>query len=552
MTRRLTCTLVAAALAALALAAAQAQAALTPTFTEYATTTNAAPDDITRGPDGNMWFTEFGSAARAIARVTPSGHVDEFPTMEPGSQPQDIVATPDGGLAFADHGATKLGFATTSGSSVEIGTGLTGRPHDIAVGPDNRIWFTEDANDKIGVYNPATHSSTEFPAKGGAGSTPFGLVRGPDSRLWYTERSKGDVVAANVSDPVTKSQSYTTGITPGAEPRGIVVGPDRFIWFTEQSASKIAKLNPATGDVTEYSTPTANATPQGIDVGPDGALWFAENTGGVGQQGAVGRVTTSGAIEEYPVPSAGHSGVFDVARGPDGNMWITEILDSEVARVTTPPSVTSGPVKLTTETTATLAGKIDGHSQATTYHFEYGTTTAYGSSTAEAAVPAGGEPTVTLTGLKPATTYHFRLVATNGTGRVNGADLAFVTEPDTFSGVVVRDQTLKVKKNRVRLLIACPKDALPPSCKGSVTLRSIVAVLIAENGVKRIKAGSAKFTIAPGTSKRVKIKVRKKARRYLKHHRKLKTRATAKATDGFGVKKTRTATVTLKRKKKKH
>ena len=550
------------AAAALTTATAPANAALTPTINEYATpTANSQPSNITLGSDGNLWATEFGTAARAVARVTPAGNIVEHPTGIVNSTPMDIVTGPDGALWITDSGANAIERIdpSTPGSVAGYTLGITGSPQDIAVGPDNLIWFTEPGNDKIAFQDPndATHTSHETTSKGGAGSGPFGLVRGPDSRLWYTERIAGDIVTANVANPAALSQSYTTGITPAAKPRGIVVGPDGFIWFTEETASKVAKLDPATGAVTEYATPTANAKPTGIAVGADHALWFAENLGGgAGQPGAIGRVTTAGAIEEFPLtPLASNSGVSDVTAGPDGNIWFTEFIDDEVGRITTPPGATSGPVQFTSPTTATLGGRVAGHAQPTTFHFEYGTTASYGSSTPETSTPASGTPLTEITGLTPGTAYHFRLVATNPTGTTQGADASFTTDSDPFKGATLDNQTVRVKKGKVLILLACPADALPPSCVGSLTVGTPNPVLFTakhSTKKKRIKVGHASFTLAPGQSKRVSIKVSSTARKYLKRHKSLKTRASAKTTDGVGTKKHTTATVKIKRAKTKH
>jgi hypothetical protein len=46
--------------------------------------------------------------------------------------------------------------------------------------------------------------------------------------------------------------------------------------------------------ITEYATPTTNSHPRTIVPGPDGALWFTEVA-------AVGRITTAGAITEFPI-----------------------------------------------------------------------------------------------------------------------------------------------------------------------------------------------------------------------------------------------------------
>ena len=79
---------------------------------------------------------------------------------------------------------------------------------------------------------------------------------------------------------------------------------------------------------------------------------------------------------------------------------------------------------------ATLHGTVNPRSLATSYVFQYGPTAAYGAQTAPASLAAGAAA-VRVTGaaaaLVPATTYHFRLVATNATGTSVTADRTFRT-----------------------------------------------------------------------------------------------------------------------------
>jgi hypothetical protein len=77
----------------------------------------------------------------------------------------------------------------------------------------------------------------------------------------------------------------------------------------------------------------------------------------------------------------------------------------------------------------TTQGTVTPNGTSATYHFEFGTTTSYGSSTAEAT--AGGVAPVAvsadLAGLAPNTTYHVRLVASNADGAAVSADATFTT-----------------------------------------------------------------------------------------------------------------------------
>ncbi len=83
-----------------------------------------------------------------------------------------------------------------------------------------------------------------------------------------------------------------------------------------------------------------------------------------------------------------------------------------------------------TSTGATLTGTLDPNGYATTYYFEWGTSTDYGTATVPVAVAAGvGAMPVasSLSGLSPGTTYHYQLVATSARGTTYGGDETFTT-----------------------------------------------------------------------------------------------------------------------------
>jgi hypothetical protein len=80
-------------------------------------------------------------------------------------------------------------------------------------------------------------------------------------------------------------------------------------------------------------------------------------------------------------------------------------------------------------TVAMLRGTVDAGNQPTTYWFEVGPTTAYGSSTLPAVVSREGAVPVlrVVSGLLKGGTYHARLVARNDDGVSLGADVTFTT-----------------------------------------------------------------------------------------------------------------------------
>ncbi len=115
-----------------------------------------------------------------------------------------------------------------------------------------------------------------------------------------------------------------------------------------------------------------------------------------------------------------------------------------------PPSATTGPASSVTETGALLAGSINPNLRSTTYRFEFGPTSGYGKSTSPADAGAGESPVgvaTDLSGLKPSTTYHYRLVASNSDGTSNGADSTFTTHRDS---TVPRIRSASLKPSRFR------------------------------------------------------------------------------------------------------
>jgi hypothetical protein len=97
----------------------------------------------------------------------------------------------------------------------------------------------------------------------------------------------------------------------------------------------------------------------------------------------------------------------------------------------TPPTVTTGAASNITETSVTLNGTVNPNGAATTCHFDYGTTTGYGSVTPDDTSPGSGTTAVpvlaNVTGLTANTLYHFRLSCTNLAGTTNGSDATFTT-----------------------------------------------------------------------------------------------------------------------------
>jgi plastocyanin len=146
------------------------------------------------------------------------------------------------------------------------------------------------------------------------------------------------------------------------------------------------------------------------------------------------------------------------------------------------PSATTDAATAVGETEATLQGAVGPNGEATTYFFEWGTTSQYGQLTSE--LPAGEDQTVhselaQLTGLTAGTAYHYRIVAKNSLGTTPGEDRTFTTAsqpppPPPPTPPVTTPTTPTAPVTPLPPTGVTPRPVEPPLSAplGAVTLRS--------------------------------------------------------------------------------
>ena len=119
-------------------------------------------------------------------------------------------------------------------------------------------------------------------------------------------------------------------------------------------------------------------------------------------------------------------------------------LSASQALATAAPAATTGPAQQVQFASATVSGTVNPSGAATSYYFEYGSTSAYGVQTSPTSAGAGTANVAvqqTLSGLTASTTYHYRLVATSPGGTTYGQDATFATTPTPAPAVTTGTAT---------------------------------------------------------------------------------------------------------------
>jgi hypothetical protein len=335
-----------------------------------------------------------------------------------------------------------------------------------------------------------------------------------------------------------------------------------------------ASLESVTDNTGAHATINANHTNHGYFswVGNAAGVTFNE---GSGDQGAP-PVFVNAAAGDYreapgsPTIDAGANSPLNGALDVNGNPRTIGTTDIGGSEFVNPPTATTGPASAITTQAATLSGNVNANSAPTSYKFEYGPTSSYGSVTPASDAGSGTAPesaSATLTGLTPGTTYHYRLTAINAGGVSTGADQTFTTAPalpspspggsatpsapqpsspsatgtpltPQFTGVALASRRLTFVSPYIKLTLRCPAGTAG-GCSGR-------AILAARRHHATAKLGRARFVIAPGKQVTLKLRVSRSGLAVLMPVRRLAAHAAITARDGDGRSKTTAAPVTIR------
>ena len=226
-----------------------------------------------------------------------------------------------------------------------------------------------------------------------------------------------DVVATNSSGSADGGQQFLEGATP-------------FV-FTDDVTPTGATTATVDGDI----GPAGEATTYFVAYGLASSEWCQSG-------GTTGLPATATNPQPLGFTDIGDHSVSVTLTGLSGATTYCADLaalntqgleDGGQIQFTTPagaPTVTTGSATQVTASAAHVAGTVNPNGLATAWHFEYGTTTNYGSSTtSQSAVTDSTTQAAStmLVGLAADTTYHYRLVGTNSAGTTDGPDRRFTT-----------------------------------------------------------------------------------------------------------------------------
>lgn len=292
----------------------------------YETAVNDQPRGMVLGPDGNVWFVE--DAGYTIGKIAPGGIYTDYSF---GYFENGIIVGPDGYLWTTSPYNAILGHIDTN--PVNVGY-LGSFPEDmqyLAVAGDNTVWGTAytqgPSNAVYHISSTGTWLSNDTITTTGATTMP---ALGSDGAMYVTENNGTNGWVARIAKSGLTWSLTNEFPLPGI-PYAITNGPDGALWITENTGHVYRMTTGGTITNTYQISPGRGAA---IHALPDGALWVAEYTAD-----KIARITTSGSIWEYAIPTA-NTAVYDVVAGSDG-IYFSEQNANKIGRLNFPVSCTA-------------------------------------------------------------------------------------------------------------------------------------------------------------------------------------------------------------------
>jgi virginiamycin B lyase len=244
--------------------------------------------------------------------------IKEWAVPTPGSRPHDPMYAPDGSVWYTGNASNLLGrFDPKTGEFKEYHLKtLRSGPHGLVADRDGNIWFTANQAAYVGKLDPKTGNITEYKMPDPDARDPHTPIFDHNGTLWFTLQG-ADMIGRLI--PNTGAVHLAKVPTPKAQPYGMVVDSKGTVYFDEFGTNKIGRIDPVTMEIREYVLPDAAARPRRIAISSDDVIWYSDYA-----SGHLGRLDpTTGRSTEWLSPGGPQSRPYGMTI-VDDIVWYSE------------------------------------------------------------------------------------------------------------------------------------------------------------------------------------------------------------------------------------
>ncbi|HEY2536534.1 MAG TPA: hypothetical protein VGI24_06075 [Solirubrobacteraceae bacterium] len=293
------------------------------------------------------WDPRISPSLKTTYGYDEEGHVSTL--APPGQEPWMFTY----GTASGDKGTGRLLKATRASASTELWSGTS-----LANSEAPKVTGLARAGVRLAVSNGAWSGSPEdygyqwerctsagvcsrILGATNANYTPSSSDVGDTLEATVTAINGGGSAASTSVETATVQSAAPDAeyVTSGKNLSGLTVGPEAgTYWFgINQPSRKLAKIT-TSGAVTEYPLPSEEGSEiHAVTKGPEGNLWYT-NSGA----DKIGKMTPSGTVTQYALAAGDKP--YGIVSGPDGNLWFAST-NQKIGKITPAGVITEYTVK---------------------------------------------------------------------------------------------------------------------------------------------------------------------------------------------------------------
>jgi virginiamycin B lyase len=285
-------------------------------------------------------------SVRPGARVV-AGLVSEWP-VPTHKYARDPAIGPDGNVYFAVREGNKIARfdpKTKRFNEWDVPAGM--QPRGLVVASDNKVIFGGAGNSAIGELDPAT-GKIRLQRLQEPDGDPYTLIFDAEGNVWFTERKAGKLAK------LERASGKLTEYPIGEKPYALSVDKRGVIWVTRRDADLIVRFDPKSLQMTELRM-GKGSQPRRTALAPDGSLWVSLY--GVGKLAKIDTAANR-VVKEHELPGGPNAGPYAVNTDADGRVWVSEIQTNSVILLD-PSSGVMKVFKLPTRDTGIRKAAID-------------------------------------------------------------------------------------------------------------------------------------------------------------------------------------------------
>ncbi len=231
------------------------------------------PRDPDVAPNGVIWLV--GQGGDYAARFDPATGEFRRKDLPSGTGPHNLIVDADGTLWIAANRQAfiaRMNYTTGDLTRFSMPDEDARDPHTLVFSGTDEIWFSLQWSNFVGRLNKQSGKVDLVPMQT-ARARPYGIKMDSKGHPWIALLGTNGLATI---DPASLALKVIHLPRDQARLRRLVVTPDDAVWYADYEQGYIGRYEPASGEFTEWKTPSERSGPYAMAADANGRIWFVE------------------------------------------------------------------------------------------------------------------------------------------------------------------------------------------------------------------------------------------------------------------------------------